>query len=92
MCNPSKKEPFPLLEPLKGTEPRDNLLVGKNPLLLEGAELEAGGIERTTPLRAIRSHCIDCCAGASAELQHCLAMRYALWHCMTGANTFQRRR
>ena len=47
MCNSSKKAPFPLLEPLKGTEPRDNLLVGKNPLFLEGAELEAGGIETT---------------------------------------------
>ncbi len=92
MCKTPKKGIFSLLELLKGTQPRENILVGKNPLFLEVAQLEAGGIERTTPLRAIRSHCIDCCAGASAELQHCLAMRYALWHCMTGANTFQRRR
>ena len=92
MYNSPKKDAFSLLEPLKGTKPRDNILVGKNPLFLEGAQLEAGGIERTTPLRAIRSRCIDCCAGASAELQHCLAVRYALWRHMAGANTFQRRR
>ena len=92
MCNPSKKGPFSLLEPLKGTQPRDNILVGKNPLFLEGVQLEAAGIERTTPLKAIRAHCIDCCGGASAELQHCLAVRYALWRHMAGANTFQRRR
>ena len=92
MCKTHKKEPFPLLEPLKGTQPCDNILIGKNPLFLEGVQLEVAGVERTTPLKAIRSHCIDCCAGASAELQHCLAMRYALWHRMTGANSFQRRR
>ena len=91
MCNPSKKEPFPLLEPLKGTEPRDNLLVGKNPLFLEGAELEAGGIERTTPLRAIRSHCIDCCAGNKAEVRRCVAVKCALWHLRMGTNPFRNR-
>ena len=31
-----KKEPFSLLEPLKGTQPRDKVLVGKNPLFLGG--------------------------------------------------------
>ena len=51
MCKTHKKEPFPLLEPLKGTQPRDNILVGKNPLFLEGVQLEAAGIERTTPLK-----------------------------------------
>ena|GEM_PF-3695741 len=60
--------------------------------LIYHIELQAGRIARTTPLRAIGLDCIDCCAGASAELQHCLAMRYALWHRMTVANSFQRRR
>ena len=41
-------------------------------------EMQTGGIARTTPMRAIGLDCIDCCAGASAELQHCLAVRYAL--------------
>ena len=60
--------------------------------LIYQIELQAGRIARTTPLRAIELDCIDCCAGASAELQHCLAMRYALRRHMAGANTFQRRR
>ena len=36
MGKTAKKETFSLLEPLKGTQPRDNILVGKNPLFLEG--------------------------------------------------------
>ena len=87
-----KKEPFSLLEPLKGTQPGDNILVGKNPLFLEGAQLEAGGIERTTPLKAIRSHCIDCCAGNKAEVRRCVDVTCPLWHLRMGANPFQKRR
>ena len=87
-----KKEPFSLLEPLKGTQPRDNILVGKNPLFLEGAQLEAGGIELTTPLRAIRSQCIDCCAGNKAEVRRCVHVKCPLWHLRMGANPFQQRR
>jgi len=60
--------------------------------LIYHIELQTGGIARATPLRAIGLDCIDCCAGASAELQHCLAVRYALRRHMAGANTFQRRR
>ena len=60
--------------------------------LIYHIERQTGGIARTTPMRAIGLDCIDCCAGTSAELQHCLAVRYALWHHMTGANSFQRRR
>ena len=50
------KEPFSLIEPLKGTQPHENIFVGKNPLFLEGVQFEAAGIEHTTPLKAIRSH------------------------------------
>ena len=91
MYNSPKKDAFSLLEPLKGTKPRDNILVGKNPLFLEGAQLEAGGIERTTPLRAIRSRCIDCCAGNKAEVRRCVAVKCALWHLRMGTNPFQSR-
>ena len=91
MCKTHKKEPFSLLEPLKGTQPRDNILVGKNPLFLDRAQLEAGGIERTTPLKAIRSHCIDCCAGNKAEVRRCVAVKCALWHLRMGTNPFQNR-
>ena len=83
---------FSLLEPLKGTEPCDNILVGKNPLFLKGVQLEVAGIERTTPLKAIRSHCIDCCAGNKAEVRRCVAVKCALWHLRMGANPFQQRR
>ena len=91
MCKTPKKGTFSLLELLKGTQPRDNFLVGKNPLVLEGAQLEAGGIERTTPLRAIRSRCIDCCAGNKAEVRRCVAVKCPLWHLRMGKNPFQRR-
>ena len=60
--------------------------------LIYHIELQAGRIARTTPLRAIGLDCIDNCAGASDEHQLCVAVRCALWHRMTGANTFQRRR
>ncbi len=92
MCNPSKKGPFSLLEPLKGTQPRDNNLVGKNPLFLDGVQLEAAGIERTTPLKANRAHCIDCCGGNEAEVRRCVAVKCALWHLRMGTNRFQQRR
>ena len=92
MCNPSKKGPFSLLEPLKGIQPCDNILVGKNPLFLEGVQLEAAVIERTTPLKAIRAHCIDCCAGNKAEVRRCVAVKCTLWHLRMGTNPFQRRR
>ena len=91
MCKTPKKGTFYLLESLKGTHPRDNILVGKNPLFLDGAQLEAGGIERNTPLRAIRSHCIDCCAGNKAEVRRCVAVKCALWHLRMGTNPFQQR-
>ena len=55
-------------------------------------EMKTGGIARTTPLRAIGLDCIDCCAGASDEHQLCVAVRYALWHLLAGANTFQQGR
>ena len=92
MDESTKKEPFSLLEPLKGTQPRDNILVGKNPLFLEGVQLEVAGIERTTPLKAIRSHCIDCCAGNKAEVRRCVAVKCALWQLRMGTNPFQQRR
>ena len=91
MAESPTKEPFSLLEPLKGTQPRGNILVGKNPLFLEGVQLEAAGIERTTPLKAIRSHCIDCCAGNKAEVRRCVAVKCALWHLRMGTNPFQNR-
>ena len=92
MGKTAKKGTFSLLEPLKGTQPRDNILVGKNPLFLEGVQLDAAGIERTTPLKAIRAHCIDCCAGNKAEVRRCVAVKCALWHLRMGANPFQKRR
>ena len=92
MCKIHKKEPFPPPEPLKGTQPRDNILIGMNPLLLEGVQLEVAGVERTTPLKAIRSHCIDCCGGNKAEVRRCVAVKCALWHLRMGTNPFQRRR
>ena len=92
MCKTPKEGTFSLLELLKGTQPRDNILVGKNPLFLEGVQLEAAGIERTTPLKAIRSHCIDCFAGNKAEVRRCVAVKCALWHLRMGTNPFQQRR
>ena len=32
-------------------------------------EIQTGGSARTTPMRANGLDCIDCCAGASAEVQ-----------------------
>ena len=91
MAESPTKEPFSLLEPLKGTQPRDNILVGKNPLFLEGVQLEAAGIERTTPLKAIRADSIDCCGGNKAEVRRCVALKCALWHLRMGTNPFQNR-
>jgi len=91
MDESSIKEPFPLLGPLKGTGPRDNFLVGKNPLFLDGAQLEASGIERTIPLRPIGLDCIDFCAGNKAEVRRRVAVKCVLWHLRMGTNPIQNR-
>ena len=91
MSNTPKNPINPLLEPLQGTQPHQNYFVGKNPLILGGVELEKAGIERTTPLRAIRRHCLSCCGFNRAEVRRCVATRCPLWPLRMGGNPFHRK-
>jgi len=34
---------------------------------------------KITPLKAIRSKCLDCCAGSSTEVKLCTALKCPLW-------------
>jgi hypothetical protein len=40
-------------------------------------DIEAAG--HTTPLRAVRLHCVECCGGSSNEVRHCSATSCPLW-------------
>lgn len=43
---------------------------------------------KPTPLRAIRNKCLDCCAGAAAEVRKCVIADCALWAFRMGRNPF----
>jgi hypothetical protein len=46
------------------------------------SDFEAAG--HTTPLRAVRLHCVECCGGSSNEVRHCSATSCPLWPCRFG--------
>lgn len=62
-------------------------LVGADPRNIPTAELrKLGG--PTSPIRAIRTRCIDCSGGSVAEARKCTAIGCALWAFRMGSNVF----
>lgn len=46
----------------------------------------------TSPLKAIRFFCLDCCGGSSNEVKLCTAPNCALYHFRFGKNPFRAKR
>lgn len=49
-----------------------------------GADSE--GLSTSTPMKAIRAKCIDCCAGSSHEVEKCGAVKCPLYPYRQGKN------
>jgi hypothetical protein len=61
--------------------------VGKLPGSVRLEQLRALG-HPESPIRAIRSKCLDCSGGASSEIRKCVAVTCALWPLRMGSNPF----
>jgi hypothetical protein len=61
--------------------------VGKLPRSLGLGQLRALG-QPESPIRAIRSKCLDCSAGVVSEVRKCVAVTCALWPFRMGSNPF----
>jgi hypothetical protein len=47
---------------------------------------EKKSIEATTPIKAIKAKCLDCCCGDRAEVKECQARNCPLWQYRLGKN------
>ena len=60
---------------------------GQNPAILSVETLlSLGG--PTSPIKAIRARCVDCCGGVVGEVRKCTALRCPLWPFRIGKNPF----
>ena len=66
-------------------------LAGVNPLFLSVETLLKLG-HPTSPIKAIRAHCIDCCGGNTSEVRKCTALGCHLWAFRMGKNVFHGRK
>jgi len=62
-------------------------LVGRLPNEIEITVLKALG-GPTTPMKALRSKCIDCSGGNATEVRKCTAIKCDLWPYRMGFNPF----
>jgi hypothetical protein len=60
-------------------------LEGRDPRTMSRDELGVMGHRPMSPLRAIRAHCLDCCAGSAQEVAKCMALRCPSWPFRMGA-------
>jgi hypothetical protein len=79
--------------PAGGTETRvvDGVVerIGLDPRKMSQADLRALGHEPTSPLAAIRAHCLDCCAGQPGEVRSCIALNCPSWPFRMGTNPWR---
>lgn len=61
----------------KGLDPRN---ISRNNLLALG--------HPTSPIKAIRAHCVDCSGGSSSEARKCTVIDCPLWPMRMGVNVF----
>jgi hypothetical protein len=64
-------------------------LEGRDPRIMSRAELEEMGHTPMSPLRAIRAHCLDCCAGSAQEVAKCMQLRCPSWPFRMGINPYR---
>jgi len=60
---------------------------GQNPAFISTEALLSLGVP-TSPIKAIRARCVDCCGGAVSEVRKCTAFNCALWPYRMGKNPF----
>jgi hypothetical protein len=72
-------------------EADDGKKVGKLPGSIELDRLRALG-HPESPIKAIRSKCMDCCGGAASEVRKCVAVACSLWPYRMGRNPFHGKR
>jgi hypothetical protein len=64
-------------------------LEGRDPRTMSRDELGVMGHRPMSPLRAIRAHCLDCCAGSAQEVAKCMALRCPSWPFRMGSNPYR---
>lgn len=64
--------------------------VGRRPASVPRRDLEALG-HPTSPIRAIRAKCLDCCVQDASEVRKCRQTDCPLWPYRMGTNVFHSR-
>ena len=83
-------EPSDYLEPSTVLEDRGEL-VGRDPRSLRRETLQTGLVDlgwSKSPIRAIRTKCLDCTCSNRAEIRKCTATACPLWPFRMGVNVF----
>lgn len=65
----------------------DGHFVGRDPRKMAVETLRAIG-GSSTPVKAIRSKCMDCCVGSAGEVRKCVTFKCALWPFRMGVSPF----
>jgi len=65
-------------------------LVGMDPSELSIVELKTLGHTPKSPLKTIRSHCLDCCLNQPGEVRKCVALKCPHWPFRMGTNPWRR--
>lgn len=87
------KPPFKDANPFLVVSPQESdggNLVGVNPLFLAKETLLELG-HPTSPIKAIRAHCLDCSGGDASEARKCTATGCPLWPLRMGKNVYHAR-
>jgi len=63
-----------------GLEPgTDGELIGRDPRAMSRGDLMALGHEPSSPLKALRARCLDCCGDNASEVRKCVATDCPAW-------------
>jgi hypothetical protein len=65
-------------------------LVGMDPTSLTPDQLRAIGHQPTSPIKALRLRCIDCCSGSVVEVARCVATSCPSWPFRLGASPWRK--
>ena len=65
--------------------------IGRDPRRMTQADLRALGHQSMSATAAIRSHCLDCCAGSADEVRKCMALKCPSWPWRMGVNPWRTR-
>ena len=72
-----------------GLEKKNGWEVGRDPRRMNRDELTNAGHAPMSPLKALRLHCIDCCANQPSEVRLCTAVKCPSWPFRRGLNPWR---